>query len=120
MAPHGIELIIGIRNDPLFGTVVVAGSGGTQVEARPDVSVRLGPVSREEAAEMLDATVVGRALRGDGSGALAYDIDAVVDAIVRLSRLGNATRAEIASLEVYPLIVSRDWALSVDVLAEFA
>ena len=119
MAPAGMELIIGIRNDPQFGTVVVAGSGGTKVEACQDVSVRLGPLSRTEALEMLQTTAAGRLLTGDSAGERPYDLDAAVDALVNLSRLGAAARAEVASLEINPLLVFREGVLSVDVLAEF-
>lgn len=120
MVGSGLELIIGVRNDPSFGTVVVAGPGGVHVETMRDVSVRLGPVDRATALEMLGETRAGELLAGvRGKG--PFDAEAAADAIVALSRFGAATGGILASAEINPLIVLERGrgAVGVDVLLEW-
>lgn len=104
MAGPGVELIVGVRNDPAFGTVVVAGLGGIFVEVLKDISVRLGPIDAADARAMLAESGAGRLLEGF-RGAGPYDIAAASDAIARLSLVGAATRGELKSIEINPLIV---------------
>src|ERR1043166_7163540 len=63
-APGGIELIVGVRNTPGFGSLLVVGLGGTFVELLQETSARLGPVDELTAMAMLDETHAGRVLRG--------------------------------------------------------
>jgi acetate---CoA ligase (ADP-forming) len=119
MAQPGIELILGIRNEPGFGSFIVAGVGGIFVELINKAALRLGPVDVEEAHRMLLETPAGR-LIGGVRGHLPYDIAAAADAIVALSRLGAATVGELASIEINPLIVHKRGATGVDVLIERA
>ena len=53
MAARGVEMIVGVVHDPQFGPIVACGAGGVQVELLRDVSVRLTPLSTEDAAEMI-------------------------------------------------------------------
>jgi acetyl coenzyme A synthetase (ADP forming)-like protein len=53
MAKRGVEMLVGVVHDPQFGPVVACGAGGVQVELLKDVSVRLSPLSNEDAAEMV-------------------------------------------------------------------
>ena len=62
----GVEVICGMRHDPVFGPVVLLGVGGTLTEVLKDVSVRLVPPSKEDLEEMLDDCAVGRLLGADG------------------------------------------------------
>src|SRR5207237_3911750 len=59
---RGVELLCGVRRDPLFGPVVLVGLGGALTEALADVAVRVCPVSPEDLEEMLDECSVGRLL----------------------------------------------------------
>lgn len=86
MARAGHELILGGRQDPQFGPVVLAGLGGIFVEVFNDVSVRVAPITRSAALEMLEDLRGFQVLKGRRGQPLA-DIDALVEAILRLSQL---------------------------------
>jgi acetate---CoA ligase (ADP-forming) len=117
MSKPGVELILGVRNEPGFGSFVVAGVGGIFVELIKQASIRLGPVSEAEALAMLHETPAGKLLAGfRGKG--PYDIDAVTRAIAALSRFGAATVGTLASVEINPLIAHEDGAVGVDILVE--
>ena len=64
MAEPGVELIVGARRDPQFGPVVVVGLGGILAEAIDDVAVRLAPVTKSEALQMLGELRGARILDG--------------------------------------------------------
>jgi acyl-CoA synthetase (NDP forming) len=119
MAQPGIELILGIRNEPGFGSFIVVGVGGIFVEVINKAALRLGPVTAGEARNMLLETPAGKLL-GGVRGHSPYDIAAAADAIVALSRLGAATLGALASIEINPLIVHERGATGVDVLIESA
>ena len=117
MVGPGVELILGVRNDARFGSIVVAGLGGTLVEILKEASVRIGPVDESEARAMLAETKAGVMLNGvRGRG--PFDLDAAARAIAALSRFGAAHRDRLASVEINPLIVLERGALGVDVLFE--
>jgi hypothetical protein len=119
MAAPGVELILGVRNEPGFGSFVVAGIGGIFVEIIDRASLRLGPVDEAEALAMLRETPAGRLLDGvRGKG--PYDAAAAAQALAALSQLGAATLGRLASLEINPLIVHEKGATGVDVLIEAA
>ncbi|HEY0294340.1 MAG TPA: acetate--CoA ligase family protein [Bordetella sp.] len=117
MAGSGVELIVGVRNDPRFGSFVIAGPGGVLVEISKQAGMRLGPISAEEARAMLRETAAGRLLDGvRGQG--PWDIDAAAEAIAAFSRFGHAHRDTLAALEINPLIVQEHGAVGVDLLLE--
>ncbi|MGE4238990.1 acetate--CoA ligase family protein [Ramlibacter sp.] len=104
MISGGLEFSLGVQNDPVFGPTVMVGLGGIFIEVLEDVAFRHAPVSRDEARGML------RELRGakmlDGvRGKPAADVDALVDAIVKLSALAASGADRIASIDINPLIV---------------
>jgi hypothetical protein len=119
MVGPGLELIVGVNNDPHFGSVVVAGLGGVHVEVMREVSVRLGPVDRDTALTMLHETRAGQFLAGV-RGQAPFDAEAAADAIVALSRFGAATRGLVAAVEINPLLVldRGRGAVGVDLLLE--
>jgi acyl-CoA synthetase (NDP forming) len=116
MLQGGVELIVGIRNDAAFGTLVIVGLGGAFVELIDSVAIRLAPVSVDEARAMLDETRAGELLSGF-RGQPACDRDAAAAAIAALSTFGVATMGTVESLEINPLIVLDRGAFGVDVLA---
>ena len=100
----GLEVIVGVHSDPVFGPVVMAGLGGVAVELLQDVSRSLAPVDREGALAML------RRLRSfpllDGyRGRPLVDTEALAETIARLSSLGAANSDQLQSLEINPLVV---------------
>lgn len=113
MAPAGIDMIIGAQQDPVFGPVVLVGFGGIYAELLDDTALRLAPVGHAEAHGML-RELRGHALLEGMRGQPPADIDALAEAIVRLSGLAAANRACFDSLEVNPLRVFREGALALD------
>ncbi|WP_233161314.1 MULTISPECIES: acetate--CoA ligase family protein [unclassified Achromobacter] len=104
MAPAGVECIIGVHRDPIFGPIVMFGLGGIFVEVLKDVSFRLAPFGRAEALAMI-AETKGYAVLAGARGAAPADIDALADALVSLSTFASQHRGELASVEVNPLVV---------------
>lgn len=100
----GVEVIIGVRNDPLYGPFILVGIGGVTVEVWKDFSIRLLPVDEDEARAML-AELRGAPLLAAFRGRPARDVDAVARAIAGMSRLFLDHRSWLAELEVNPLIV---------------
>jgi acetate---CoA ligase (ADP-forming) len=117
MSKSGIELIVGVRNDPNFGSFIIAGLGGIFVEILNNAALRLSPVDIDEAHAMLRETPAGRMLAGV-RGQPPFDIEAAARAIAALSRVGAATLGRFASIEINPLIVHEKGAVGVDVLIE--
>ena len=104
MVSGGIETILGVRNDPTFGPVVMFGLGGTLVEVIDDVSFRVAPFDETEAGRMIAETRAGRVLRGvRGRG--PYDVAALSAALARLSAFAAAHGDRIDSAEVNPFVV---------------
>jgi len=99
-----VEVILGLLRDPDFGPVVVFGSGGILVELLQDSALRLPPLSRAEAAEMIHETRGARLLQGF-RGKPPADIDTLSDALVRLSQLAVDLGDLIAALDINPLMV---------------
>ena len=99
-----VETILGVRNDPTFGAVVMFGLGGTLVEVIEDVTFRVAPFDAAEARRMIAETRAGRVLRGvRGRG--PYDVAALATALVRLSSFAAAHGNRIDSAEVNPFVV---------------
>jgi acyl-CoA synthetase (NDP forming) len=109
------EMIVGARRDPHFGAVVMAGLGGIAVELLDDVVLAPAPVSGERARAML-ATLRTAPLLAGVRGHPPLDVDAVADAICRVSWLAADLGARLGDLEVNPLIVRRhgEGAVAVD------
>jgi acyl-CoA synthetase (NDP forming) len=104
MVGDGVQLLVGARNDPQFGAIIVVGLGGTLVEVMGEASLRIGPVDRETAREMLAETKAGKLLSGiRGKG--PCDLDAAIDAIVAVSRFACESTGSLAAVEVNPLVV---------------
>lgn len=117
MEPPGVELIIGVRNQPGYGTFVLAGMGGLFVEIFKDSAVRMAPIGLDEARAMLAETAAGKILAG-ARETVPYDVEAAARAIVALSEFGAAGMDHISSVEINPLIVHTSGAIGVDVVIE--
>jgi acyl-CoA synthetase (NDP forming) len=104
MAKDGVEAILGVTNDPLFGPAVMFGLGGIFAEVLKDVSFRLAPVTASVAREMIDE-IAGYPVLAGARGRPRADLDALVDAIVRLSALAVDLKDIVAELDINPLFV---------------
>jgi acetyl-CoA synthetase (ADP-forming) len=112
------ELIAGLHHDGQFGMTVMLGVGGILAEALADVAFRLVPISRQDAADMIDDLATQK-LFGELRGEPAVDREALVDVLIGLSDAARADAA-IVSADLNPLIVVDGRPIAVDALVEVA
>jgi acyl-CoA synthetase (NDP forming) len=105
-------MIVGVVHDPQFGPVVACGAGGVLVELLRDVSVRLTPLSRLDAEEMVRELKTYPLLTGY-RGAPVCDVAALVDAILRVGAMVEDL-PHIVELDLNPIVVHPDGATVVD------
>jgi len=104
MVSGGVECILGVRNDPVFGPLIMFGLGGAFVEVLRDVSFRVGPINRDDALEMIREVRAFPLL--DGARARPRcDLGAIADALVALSDLALSARDSLDSIDVNPFVV---------------
>jgi biotin carboxylase len=99
---QGNEFILGLKNDPTFGHVIVAGIGGIYVEVYKDVSFRVCPITEQDAEEMLDDLKGKEVFTARGK---KLKRQALIDAAVKLSRLPQK-QPRIAELDINPFILN--------------
>jgi acyl-CoA synthetase (NDP forming) len=104
MAGEGVEMILGVKRDPLFGPVVLCGFGGILVEVLKDVAIGVPPLSSAQARDMLARLRGFPVLRGV-RGKPPADVDAFCEAIVALSQLAVSLGDQLTGLDINPLIV---------------
>ncbi|MBY3165677.1 acetate--CoA ligase family protein [Rhizobium laguerreae] len=119
MVAGGIEVLIAGRRDPQFGPMVLFGAGGKLVELLADSVLRLGAVTAEEAIEMIGETRIATLLGGYRDG-VVFDVDAVRNAIVAVSKLMVEAGPDVNAVEINPLIVlpNGQGAVAVDFVIE--
>ena len=105
-------MILGIKKDPTFGTVVMAGMGGTAAEIYGDRAIGFPPLNERLARRMLDGLRMRPLLQGY-RGRPAAAVDKLVEALIRLSYLA-ADFPEIAELDINPLLVTADGVVALD------
>ncbi|MHB1126912.1 MAG: acetate--CoA ligase family protein [Bacillota bacterium] len=106
MVPGGTEVIVGMATDLAFGPTVLFGLGGIFVEALEDVSIKVAPLSRADAQEMLEE-IRGRKVLDGLRGKPPADKQAIVDTILRISQL-VMDFPQLAELDINPLLVFAD------------
>lgn len=110
--PNAIELIVGVKRDPTFGSVLMVGSGGTMAELVRDRVVELPPLNDRLARRMLESLRAWPLLNGF-RGRPRVKIDQLMDTLIRLSYM-VAERPEIFELDINPLLVSPKSVIAVD------
>lgn len=115
MITGGVETIIGVQCDPIFGPMVMFGLGGISVELFRDVAFASAPLTPERA-EALIASVRGAKLLDGWRGAPALDKQALVTALCKLSEFAVAHQEEIESVEINPFLVKQKGGFALDAL----
>jgi acyl-CoA synthetase (NDP forming) len=103
MIADGIEVMVGMTQDPLFGPLIAFGLGGIHVEILKDVCFRVTPITDRDAAEMVRA-IKGYPLLEGYRGHPRGDITAIEDLLLRVARLVEEV-PEIVELDFNPVIV---------------
>jgi acyl-CoA synthetase (NDP forming) len=115
MVTGGVELVVGIKRDPQCGPVLLVGLGGVLVEVLRDTAHALAPVGRRQARRMLESLKGYKLLLGY-RGAPAADLDAVCDAIARISEFAADHADQVEEIDVNPLLARPDGAVALDAL----
>ncbi|MGO8912136.1 MAG: GNAT family N-acetyltransferase [Bradyrhizobium sp.] len=110
--PKARELILGLADDPTFGTVVVFGRGGTAVEIINDKALALPPLDLQLARSLIERTRVSRLLRGYRD-VPAVKQDSVAMVLVQITQMA-ADIPEIRELDINPLLADENGVLAVD------
>jgi acetyltransferase len=110
--PKARELILGLADDPIFGTVVVFGHGGTAVEIINDKALALPPLDLQLARDLIERTRVSRLLRAYRD-VPAVKQDAVAMVLVKLAQMA-ADIPQIRELDINPLLANQTGVLAVD------
>ena len=111
----GIEVLVGVVNDPGFGPCVAVGLGGVLTEVLKDVSYRVAPFGIEDAREMI-AELRGARLFEGYRGGQPGDIEALARLLVAVSRMAKALEDRIAEIDINPVFVKQSGALAADAL----
>ena len=112
MISGGVELLAGVVQDPVFGTLVAFGPGGVYAELIGDAGFRIAPLTDVDAEELVTGGKAGTLVAGF-RGRPAADVGALTDLIHRLSRLGEDL-PEVAELDLNPVVGLTDRCVAVD------
>ncbi|MFJ1568864.1 acetate--CoA ligase family protein [Streptomyces erythrochromogenes] len=104
MVERGVEMVVGVTQDDLFGPTVTVGLGGVLVEVLHDAAVRVPPFGEDQARAML-TELRGHALLEGVRGAPPADVDALVEVILRIQRMALEFGDELSELDINPLMV---------------
>lgn len=110
---EAVELVVGLKHDPVFGMMLMVGMGGIALEVSPDVSFRRAPVSADEALRMIHG-LRGAALLGPVRGRAAIDTGAVARLAAAVSEFGAAHAGTVRELDLNPVRATPDGARVVD------
>ncbi|MCG6189749.1 bifunctional acetate--CoA ligase family protein/GNAT family N-acetyltransferase [Maribellus maritimus] len=108
----GIELIVGTKKDPIFGTVMLVGMGGTTAELFKDKRLEFPPLNEQLARQMLESLKIYPLLAG-WRGDAPKNIDKLIEVLIRMSYLA-ADYPEIEELDINPLIVTEEDVIALD------
>ncbi len=112
----GLEVLIGVVNDPAFGPTIALGMGGVLTEVLRDVTYRIAPFGIEEARDMI-AELKGARLFSGYRGQPAVDTEALAKMLVQVSGMAYALKDRLAEMDINPVFVSAKGAVAADALA---
>ncbi len=104
MIQNGIEVIIGMSQDPQFGPTIAFGMGGIFVETLKDISLRVTPLSKFDAEQMV-GEIKGYPILQGVRGKERADIEAIVETLMCVANLAEDCRNTISEIDINPLIV---------------
>ena len=112
MITGGLETIIGVVQEPVFGPVVVFGLGGVATDVLADHAARLAPLTDADTDDLIHSIRAAPVLLGH-TGWPGADIDALRDTLLRVSRLASDL-PQVTELDLNPVIARPDGAIAVD------
>ena len=116
MVTGGVETILGVTRDELFGPTILFGIGGVAVEVYRDVTFRVPPFDRNEARRMI-SEIRGLPLLQGARGAPKADLGALAATIMKLQRLAVDLSDELVELDINPLVALPKGVVALDALA---
>jgi acetyltransferase len=112
MAAPGMEIILGMNRDPQFGPLIIFGLGGIAVELFRDVSMRLLPIDRAGALEMINEIKSASLLKGF-RGQQAVEENALADGLLKLAQIAE-DHEDIAEIDLNPVFAYPEGTVVVD------
>lgn len=107
MIASAVEVIVGVSYDQQLGPVLLFGAGGVMVEVYNDIALRLCPITRVEALDMV-CQVKGAKLLQGFRGRPKADIEALTNTLVQVSQLAVNLEGKLTELDINPLMVLRE------------
>ncbi len=107
MVPKGIEIIVGLQNDPQFGPVIMVGMGGVMTEVIKDVAFRMLPITAADAKSMI-RELKASALFDGFRGSEPVNLDMLSEMLVKIGRIGVDNADYINSIDFNPVMVYPD------------
>ncbi len=104
MAGKGVELIVGLQNDPQFGPVIMVGMGGVMTEVIKDVAFRMLPITAKDVRSMISELKGSKLLQGF-RGSARVDMAMLTKALLAIGRLGVENASHFESIDFNPVIV---------------
>ena len=106
MAEKGVEIIIGLVNDPTFGLSIMCGIGGIYTELYKDVTFRVVPIDQYDAEQMVEE-IKGKKLL-EGFRNIPANKKLVIDLLLKVSKIGNELIDHIDQMDLNPVFIYRD------------
>lgn len=117
MLPKGVEFIIGVTRDPVFGSILMLGAGGIYTELYKDVVFRKIPVSRKDAEDMIEGIHSGAFCKGFRG--IRIDCSLLADMLIRISGMVVSGKYDVESMDLNPVIVTDTTATIADAKLSF-
>ncbi len=117
MAQKGVEFIVGVTRDPVFGPVIMLGTGGIYTELYQDVAFRKLPIGREDALNMIQEIRSGIFCKGFRGTRI--DCEEIVGLLLKVNGMISGGKVDILSLDLNPVIVSASGAVAADAKISF-
>lgn len=112
MVSKGVETLVGMHRDPVFGPMIMFGLGGIMVELFKDVAMASAPLDKASAHQLIDS-VKGAALLKGWRGSEPLDCDALADVLCKISETA-CKYPEIQSIDINPLLVQQSGVIALD------